>query len=193
MPNWVYNNLSISGFPAVVKEVKQQLSKKYITQHLNYLTGDIEKVESDSPLSFWNIIAPTDIDNYYDQKDKDQSHPNHWYKWNTANWGTKWDACEVEVVEEDIDFIAYKFNTAWSYPESALLLLSEQYPELEISLDWLEEQGFGGTIEFTNGQSCEVSSYEYKCWECDEIYSFISLAKFDEDGQHKCEYKMQAS
>ena len=39
-----------------------------------------------------------------------------WYDWNIANWGTKWDACEVSVQANSANSVSLSFDTAWSPP-----------------------------------------------------------------------------
>ena len=42
-----------------------------------------------------------------------------WYDWNIANWGTKWDLCEVNKTRIDANTIQLNFDTAWSPPVEA--------------------------------------------------------------------------
>jgi hypothetical protein len=102
---------------------------------------------------------------------------NHWYDWNVRNWGTKWDVAirhgeeypETELMEEDETSLSYRFNTAWSPPVPAIDKLSQQYPDLEFNLYYQEETGWGGEIEFKNGNCNELQSYETKCMDCDSL------------------------
>ena len=41
--------------------------------------------------------------------------PN-WYDWNCENWGTKWDSCHVEFIDETANTVDIQFETAWSPP-----------------------------------------------------------------------------
>ena len=36
------------------------------------------------------------------------------YDWHCAEWGTKWDACEVNIDYSNETDICYSFSTAWS-------------------------------------------------------------------------------
>ena len=56
-----------------------------------------------------------------------------WYDWRLQNWDTKWDAYDVEVIDEDPDCIEIQFDTAWSPPEAICSAMREQYPDLAIS------------------------------------------------------------
>ena len=71
---------------------------------------------------------------------------DRWYDWRVQNWDTKWDAYDVEFVDEDPDQFEVTFNTAWSPPEAICSALREQYPDLSIS--W-----------FYDEPGCELAGY----------------------------------
>ena len=71
---------------------------------------------------------------------------DRWYDWRVMNWDTKWDAYDVEVIDEDHDCVEIQFNTAWSPPEAICSALREQYPDLAIS--W-----------FYDEPGCEIAGY----------------------------------
>ena len=48
-----------------------------------------------------------------------------WYDWSIDNWGTKWNACEGMVDEENQ---VIEFETAWSMPESVLKEICKYTP-----------------------------------------------------------------
>lgn len=47
-----------------------------------------------------------------------------WYDWNIANWGTKWDLCEVTKTRVNENTIQLSFDTAWSPPVEAYDVLT---------------------------------------------------------------------
>lgn len=170
MPNWVTNSLTISGEPERVKAVREQLGKPFSTYHdVRTENNEWEKqeVRYDNPIiSFRNIVfVPDDkLDLYYethgfaDGKEKGNTEWN-WYNFNNREWGTKWDIAKSEdtyketyIVEEAEDYVCYYFQTAWSPPTPAIEKLAQQYPELVIKLDYEEEQGWGGIVEYRGNQ-----------------------------------------
>ena len=62
-----------------------------------------------------------------------------WYSWCCENWGTKWDACDVEVEEEE-DVVHIFFTTAWDYPQPIFDKLIEMFPDETFS-GRCEEEG----------------------------------------------------
>ena len=193
MPNWVFNTLTIEGNPEIVTKLQNQVNTPFVRQHEEYdreTQSYIQKdVSYDNPVfSFWNIIKPDNVEAY--NKKPDTSVPfeeailhkgDYWYDFNNREWGTKWDvACpnnneysntymHSPVPNGDNLVLVYSFDTAWSPPVPAMIKLSEQYPDLLLTLDWQEEQGFGGQIEFLRGEINSESDYDSKCDECDEI------------------------
>ena len=71
---------------------------------------------------------------------------DRWYDWRVQNWGTKWDAYDVEILDDDPEQLEVGFNTAWSPPESICHALREQYPDVSIS--W-----------FYDEPGCEIAGY----------------------------------
>ena len=71
---------------------------------------------------------------------------DRWYDWRIQNWDTKWDAYDIEFMDEDPDQFEVEFNTAWSPPEAICHALREQYPDLSIS--W-----------FYDEPGCEIAGY----------------------------------
>lgn len=69
-----------------------------------------------------------------------------WYSWRLDNWGTKWNAFEYKIVEDECDdnFVVAKFETAWDAPTKWLRTLANN--NVTFSLEWIEEQGYHGRI-----------------------------------------------
>jgi hypothetical protein len=71
-----------------------------------------------------------------------------WYSWSIANWGTKWNAYSIFECDDTITF-----DTAWSTPAPVISKLSEMFPDIEITLQFADED-FGyncGEITFLGG------------------------------------------
>lgn len=162
------------------------------------------EMSGESPLSFWNFVRPTDeeLPYYFGHKTKpeDEEDANAtteerlakrltfsgsgWYDWNVRNWGTKWDANEVELDEKldelkEGDSLTYRYSTAWGIPEPVMRAMVEQHPELSFSFECEEEQGWGANYEGDEGilsmvkewdiPSCHADFVELgrECWGCE--------------------------
>lgn len=200
MPNWVYNTLTVEGSPESVIKLREQMNKpfKYSINSNGDLAYNVEeRIYSNPVFSFWNIIAPTDMEAYHAQPDfKADGLQNDWYSWNNRNWGTKWDVAvsddnnypDTQLYKDeangDNNVLVYGFETAWSFPDNALAELSAQYPELLFTLSYEEETGWGGEHEYLRGERLDGSEYNWRCNECD--YEESGEPPYCED----CQYDM---
>ena len=57
-----------------------------------------------------------------------------WYEWCNRHWGTKWNAYDFTGETDPITF-----HTAWSSPWPVIRELSRQYPDIELTLSWADE------------------------------------------------------
>jgi len=94
------------------------------------------------------------------------SHPDWWYNWNVANWGTKWDAAEVwhdRTTEEitELGSTSYNFDTAWGPAEAVIAALAEKFPTLRITHRYCEAgMGFAGEVQYLNGDEAVRDEYD---------------------------------
>lgn len=58
-----------------------------------------------------------------------------WYGWCRHNWGTKWNACETQIIDSD----TIVFDTAWSNPGPIIRKLGELYPDRRVEHWWADE------------------------------------------------------
>ena len=133
MPNWCMNNLTISHDDSTkLQEFVDAYNNGKTCEHF--------------------LPVPS---GYYDDQ--------RWYNWCCNNWGTKWDFGKdeyhdpAEIVNHEVDI---SFNTAWSPPLPAIEQLSLQYPELEMTLEYEEEQGWGGEMTIVNGETIGEREYD---------------------------------
>ena len=63
----------------------------------------------------------------------------NWYGWRLKNWSTKWNAYGYN---EDLPKTSPEeivFYTAWNAPHAVMLALSGQYPKIEFTHEWADE------------------------------------------------------
>ncbi len=172
MPNWVFNHLTIDGSKEDIAKVKAQVGATVKTKYKG--ADEVDEVVDREPIfSFMNILPPPEdkLDEYhgvhgYANGEKTGDTEYNWYNFNVREWGTKWDARDVDLLEDDETYLHYKFDTAWSPPTEVIAKLAEQNPNLNITLEYREEQGWGGEITFT-GSSVEV----VKEWDVPETHA----------------------
>lgn len=203
MPNWVKTNISIDGSKAEIEKFKEEVINKSkelynkefsfnsiiempkslniesssIIEHLiAYINGgekpkffdELKKEEQDKYINMAKIA----IDNIEKYGYKD------WYDWSIANWGTKWDVCDVDICEGlDGENLFISFETAWSLAYNVIAKMAETHKELHFVVDYADEDlGINcGSIEFLYGELSRdlVGDYEFACeiwgWEKDEL------------------------
>ena len=65
MPNWVMNIVEITGDKGHLHKVMKQLGRKYSITAYDFISCEEREVEVDEPFSFWNIVVPTNLDEYH--------------------------------------------------------------------------------------------------------------------------------
>lgn len=88
---------------------------------------------------------------------------SNWYDWNLHNWGTKWDATESSYNQEDK---ILEFQTAWSCPDTILLEMFEQFPDLHFEGSFADED-FGSNTGYigTDGGFYHLESQSEEAYE----------------------------
>lgn len=84
----------------------------------------------------------------------------HWnsLEWARANWGTKWNALDVDINQSDR---AIFFNTAWNAPIPIYKALAKQFPTYAISVIYYDEGGwFAGYADIKDGNAF---GEDYEC------------------------------
>lgn len=122
--------LDVGGVPPeffIKASVKAWLEKNHIEPK-----ESVKKIleDADPEDAVPDIIK--DAEKFY--KAIDQTGYWSWYEWCCDHWGTKWDTCDSEYIDENGNFLHYTFLTAWAMPFNALIALSNQYPQHKIEV-----------------------------------------------------------
>ena len=121
MPNWIFNTVMLTGPTDRIDELVKRLGRP--------VPVDASGATEERALSFWNLIAPTDLAAYFDEDGVGAwSNPLGWYSWNNQHWGCKWDAHHVRLEVDDSDGVSvasYSFDTPWGPPEPIFDSLEE--------------------------------------------------------------------
>ena len=80
-----------------------------------------------------------------------------WYEWCNKHWGTKWNACEIEV-EEYGDTLTYRFDTAWDCPRPLVEPVIELAQELGLSVVWDADHEDGGYEAITDSNDAWLTA-----------------------------------
>ena len=170
MPNHITNRLTIIGTEEQVKQVREAIKGERETQHIDFnkiapIPKELEKTQSPT-----RIISQEE----YDEQEKKIAEGNltdneknfglsrgltqelvdeyrkkfghsDWYGWQIENWGTKWNAYEQFILDEN----CIEFQTAWSTSFALLVNLSLMFPEVTFEVRFADED-FGYNVgEYT--------------------------------------------
>ena len=149
MPNWVENNVMISGDNDKLVEIEKLLASKNCV-------FDFDKV----------IPMPPHSDTFYRDgnlgpAESKKYGSNNWYDWSVNNWGTKWNSCESVITYKDEENLHYSFQTAWSPAIPVIKKLAEMF-DVEIRFVYINED-YGndcGRLIINNGKVIEDTYYE---------------------------------
>lgn len=85
-----------------------------------------------------------------------------WYEWSYSNWGTKWNAMKVEIIDSPEECSVY-FDTAWNAPVPIFSALSKKFPDLIFSISYADEDigSNCGYMNFANGIQESEKIFEY--------------------------------
>ena len=149
MPNWCYNSATLHHDNKEVIDGFETELQKEKAEPFNYLRPN--------PAGEWD------------------------YAWSCENWGCKWDATDVDV--DTCDYfnnlfgVTYHFESPWSPPEGFFTKLAEEYPDVDMNMEFREEQGWGGELQSTgDGQVSLIREWDIPASHQDWIDSG------DEDG-----------
>lgn len=96
---------------------------------------------------------------YYDLQQKYGHHD--WYSYHNEKWGTKWDAFEVDISDNEIHF-----TTAWAAPFPIFEKICEMFPKEEISFEAEYEDNWFVAAE--NNEGHLLITEEHEMHEIDE-------------------------
>lgn len=159
MANYVFNQLYVMGKPEIVKQFKEQASKVTVVGYEGVKSRPETNASPihttiDQPFSMFNLVHPET------PEEMEAYVTGDWYDWNVANWGTKWDASEIQPLTDTDSNIGWAFETPWSPPIEFIDKVAMQYPTLRFSLSYEEESGWGGDYVREGGHILESSTYD---------------------------------
>lgn len=142
MPNHVENRLKIIGNIEQIKEVKEFLKGKYNdgTDH----NIDFNKI---TPMPKWVYNK-----NLSYQDEEKYGKENCWLDWSIRNWGTKWNAYQSDLDDEENTI---RFMTAWNGVPELIKKLGYIFPKMEFEYAWASED-FGYTVGLIRYKDTEI-------------------------------------
>jgi hypothetical protein len=158
MPNWCKNRVlvigdetqraEVSAFVYGSDEQKFDFSKivpppntaaySGTASSSDYTCGCKSEYVGESPQGSWQINGKEVVGGRCPEHDAIcmMDSPDNWYNWNVEHWGTKWNAGD-EYVSDDNG--VWGFDTAWSPAEPVIRALAERFPDITFIHDYVEQ------------------------------------------------------
>ena len=169
MPNWTYNTIIVEGRAEAIREFLEFVSggagqpfdfnKLIPMPELLRHTSTGRRSFNGEDHRAWYVIDP-DLP-FSDRAYEDNERPftpqekaalaaigyDSWYDWSIEHWGTKWNACRVEI--DDIEPLSgepkrvsavIRFETAWAAPLPLFQACADAFPHLEFEVCWSDEE-----------------------------------------------------
>lgn len=102
----------------------------------------------------------------------------YWYKWQRDNWGTKWNAYEIEILDESDYELKIKFQTAWNVPRQIIMKLIEIFPEFKIDHVGVDEGRFFAEYISSDEEGVDICEYNSESVKKSLVIDALHLALF---------------
>lgn len=166
MPNHCANTLKITAHTpeqlALLADIRHQLTleEKHIFNTIYPCPAELMDTRAGFPK---DPQEPDNIEKY---------GYAHWYDFCVAEWGTKWDAYEVDLLSDTGNSLTISFDTAWSPPTGIYATLLTK--------------GFSVEATFVE-QGCDFIGYWVNGHDHTESLSALTGEAQDEDEDSYCE------
>lgn len=141
MPNYCSNTLTIECPDHIFEQIK------------NLVQGEHSVFDFDKIVPMPDHIFRGNLGD----KERELYGENNWYDWSYENWGTKWNAMDAVLTEDE-----YVFVTAWSPCSPVIATLAKLFPDAIIHYEYQESgAGFCGVEEYENGMLVYQLDGEY--------------------------------
>ncbi len=114
MPNWTTNYVTFEGS----KEKMKHLKTFFASKNLFLISIKYYQCPNIQILFLPKVVLG--------KKEREKFGDNNWYDWSILNWGTKWNAVDASLNEED-EKLEYYFQTAWDAPRGVVKELWDGY------------------------------------------------------------------
>jgi hypothetical protein len=183
MPNWCSNTLQISGDKEQLEMFKQKsIIKSGMDVDIFVMDGCVPMPEE---LNIMKDISEEEL-----SIRKAKYGYDNWYDWRFENWGSKWDAQEPYITEEE-ELLTINFDTAWSPAIPYIKQVAKMYPDLIFDLYFMETgEWFAGRVFAKNeevneqyGEPMQVDDdgNEVRYDEEQDMYRILGTDKYTED------------
>jgi hypothetical protein len=183
MPNWCSNTLQISGNKEQLELFKQKsIIKSGMDVDIFVMDGCVPMPEE---LNIMKDISEEEL-----SIRKAKYGYDNWYDWRFENWGSKWDAQEPYITEEE-ELLTINFDTAWSPAIPYVKQVAKMYPDLIFDLYFMETgEWFAGRVfakneevneQYGEPKQVDDDGNEVRYDEESDMYRILGTDEYTED------------
>lgn len=181
MPNWTTNYVYIEGEKEAISRIREAVK----TEGEGVSRGEFFDFEEFIPMpnALKGIVSPTVVTDTQEEADainadwsgqqseerraitketaralKSEHGATNWYDWSIMHWGTKWNSNACEVLLDEPDKVALRFDTAWSEPVGILRHLDDMEGVRTVEYVAMHEGGEDPTYSMNWGTYFEVET-----------------------------------
>lgn len=145
MPNWCYNRMSIDTTTQGGKILAEAFTPSKRDEDGNlYATPFQDLMPCPEELQIEAGFFGNDTEKHNEMQaiykaNKEKHGYEHWYDWQVAKWGVKWDARVEDFDDSDPEQFYVYFETPWGAPIEFFRGFSEMYPDARFEDEYDEE------------------------------------------------------
>ena len=150
MPNWTSNTIRAQGAPEDLRAFLAAVNWKDrvfdfnriipMPEFLEHTATGRRKIDGEV-VEAWYVIDPDELNRDLERvrcftPDEEallqEIGHRDWYDWSVAHWGTKWNACDPQVSNDQIEtlgLVEIDFETAWCEPMPVFLRMFALFPK----------------------------------------------------------------
>jgi hypothetical protein len=153
MPNWLYNDIEITGPEADLNRFMAEFGES---------TWDFHKIIPQPPEVLQELAAQPSLDELRAGKKMPAQPPEGplWYTWRNKNWGTKWEADDGYFGERTPEKITLGFKTANGVPDPIYRAIAARYPTLSIKVGYSDFPNCAGELHYHDCKVEHVDRYK---------------------------------
>lgn len=166
MPNHCTNTLNIKGASHVINTLERAAETGQLLNQIKPMPPEL----LDTPKGYF-----ADTEKQRDMERKGQENLQKygyrdWYDFAVAEWGTKWDIYDFDVVRLSDNSLRIVFSTAWAPPIEAYTYLQDMVSIDEFIATWFEPGCCFIGFMHSDGSTLEISIDEFtEQWYDDNI------------------------
>ena len=184
MPNWVTNNVVITGDKQDINKLYDDIS---VDEDVYYLANTMPTPFELTEVHSGSItIDGVRYSNWYEDDDgtkrpvldmtndelREKYKCTNSIDWQYLNWGTKWGDRETQIISKDDKSIVLTFKSAWGEPFLLLQHIAEMY-DVEITNKYLDEFEY----DLPEPHRTDYPIENFGMVEQEHINSFVKLMK----------------